>query len=1062
MALTKSGLGTQVLSGSNNFSGNTAITQGELRFSKRASLYSGNTALWTNLSVTNGATLGLSLGGTDGFASPDLDILVNNPNILKAGSKLGLDVASENGPVTLSTVLSNSANPNGITFSKSGDGELNLSGYTGTYTNPVAIIGGKLKFTQLSTYSGTPTITGGGVLDLNGASFLIPTTIALTGGSMVNFTAGVSDPFAPASNPSYTGFSFAVNNLNGNGRTFYLTNATLSVNGNVATNAFNISGIAGVLRLNGVTTNTSGYSLARIAFQNLTTGDLGYAANDTIEIDPPDLPGGVQATATLGSLVNVSGNTFNTFTSATLNNAGSGYSKPPAVRIITSTGSNLVTYAELKEVGTININNGGVMEFATNSSFSSLRPINPGDTNGGTVWVNGGEVFTKWSVIGGGTNKSGLLKVSGGSLVIDPYSANALYFGQYTGSGSLLLEGGEIQSPSLKVSGGGAANIRITGGTYLATTPTVVSGTVFSGSQVATNLSFSMEGGSLLATNSSFNFGNGVSNGNSAFIQTNGTIKTLEMNAQSGTFVMSGGTNECSGMVVGSVSSAPATFTQRGGLILINGRSGSVVAANDLVIGNGSGNGTYALNGGVLEVFGKIRKDVGTGALVLNGGTVRYTNNTNQASFITSLVDTTVGSNGAIFEITDPNVTNSIQATLKEVSVDQPGKLVKRGLGSLSIGRALLNYTGSTLIEDGKLVVTGTDFTAEIANNVVSMTFNPVPDANTSSTISYSILPGVLQNGTSSIVATQLASNQSITFDPLTATAQVVTTAVLANPPVITSASSFSATVGVSLSGQMAASGAAPITFSGIDLPAGITVNTDGLISGTPTVAGSFTATLTATNAGGATDQTVSFIVAKGTPVITLVPTATAVTEGQPLNSSALSGGSATGANGTVLEGTFAWAIGGTILSATGSYDVTFTPTSNNYNTATQTVIVTVNPAGQTIGGFLNGQPANAENLRKYAIGGATDINSPSEAPVLSLDATKLSLTAIVRTNDNKLTVVGEVASGLTSWSTAGVTMTVSSNTSGVPAGCQRQVFSVDRANNPSKQFLRLKAILQP
>jgi hypothetical protein len=260
----------------------------------------------------------------------------------------------------------------------------------------------------------------------------------------------------------------------------------------------------------------------------------------------------------------------------------------------------------------------------------------------------------------------------------------------------------------------------------------------------------------------------------------------------------------------------------------------------------------------------------------------------------------------------------------------------------------------------------------------------------------------------------------------------------------------------------MAASGAAPITFSGIDLPAGITVNTDGLISGTPTVAGSFTATLTATNAGGATDQTVSFTVAKGTPVITLVPTATAVTEGQPLNSSALSGGSATGANGTVLEGTFAWASGATILSATGSYDVTFTPTSNNYNTATQTVIVNVNPAGQTIGGFLNGQSTNAENLRKYAIGGATDVNAPSEAPVLSLDATKLSLTAIVRTNDNKLTVVGEVASGLTSWSTAGVTMTISSNTSGVPAGCQRQIFSVDRANSPSKQFLRLKATLQP
>jgi len=506
------------------------------------------------------------------------------------------------------------------------------------------------------------------------------------------------------------------------------------------------------------------------------------------------------------------------------------------------------------------------MEFATNSSFSSLRPINPGDTNGGTVWVNGGKVFTKWSVIGSGTNKSGLLKVSGGSLVIDPYSANALYFGQLTGSGSLLLEGGEIQSPSIKVSGGGAANIRITGGSYLATTPTAVSGTVFSTPQGATNVSFSMEGGSLLATNSSFNFGYGVSNGNSVFTQTNGTIKTLEMNAQSGTFVMSGGTNECSGMVVGSVSGSPATFTQSGGLILINGGSGSVVAANDFVFGNGSGSGTYTLNAGVLQVFGKIRKDLGTGALVLNGGTIRYTNSINQTNFISG-VDTTVGTNGAIFEITDPNVTNSIQTNLKQVSIDQPGKLEKRGLGSLSIGRALLNYTGSTLIEAGKLVVTGTNFTAEIANNAVNMSFNPAPAANIPATNTYYVLPGALANGTTAILATQLnTNNQTITFNPSLGTAKVVTT-VLATPPVINSTSSFSGTVGVDFSSQITASGDSPITYSGTDLPGGLSVSTNGLITGMPTTAGTFTnSVLTAINAAGTNNQSVTFVIAPGGP----------------------------------------------------------------------------------------------------------------------------------------------------------------------------------------------------
>jgi hypothetical protein len=40
--------------------------------------------------------------------------------------------------------------------------------------------------------------------------------------------------------------------------------------------------------------------------------------------------------------------------------------------------------------------------------------------------------------------------------------------------------------------------------------------------------------------------------------------------------------------------------------------------------------------------------------------------------------------------------------------------------------------------------------------------------------------------------------------------------------------------------------------------------------------------------------------------------------------------------------------------------------------------------------------------------------------------------------------------------------MMPSTNTSGVPDGHQRQVFSVDRTNSPTRQFLRLKATLEP
>jgi hypothetical protein len=83
----------------------------------------------------------------------------------------------------------------------------------------------------------------------------------------------------------------------------------------------------------------------------------------------------------------------------------------------------------------------------------------------------------------------------------------------------------------------------------------------------------------------------------------------------------------------------------------------------------------------------------------------------------------------------------------------------------------------------------------------------------------------------------------------------------------------------------------------------------------------------------------------KATPTITLAPTATAITYGQTLVSSTLSGGTASAA------GTFAFTTPSTASSAgTASQDVTFTPTdSASYNTATTTVSVTVNPAALTL-----------------------------------------------------------------------------------------------------------------
>ena len=74
-------------------------------------------------------------------------------------------------------------------------------------------------------------------------------------------------------------------------------------------------------------------------------------------------------------------------------------------------------------------------------------------------------------------------------------------------------------------------------------------------------------------------------------------------------------------------------------------------------------------------------------------------------------------------------------------------------------------------------------------------------------------------------------------------------------PPVITSATTASGTVGSAFSYQITATNT-PTSYGATGLPAGLTVNTGtGLISGTPTAAGTSTVTLSATNSSGHRDR---------------------------------------------------------------------------------------------------------------------------------------------------------------------------------------------------------------
>ncbi len=93
-------------------------------------------------------------------------------------------------------------------------------------------------------------------------------------------------------------------------------------------------------------------------------------------------------------------------------------------------------------------------------------------------------------------------------------------------------------------------------------------------------------------------------------------------------------------------------------------------------------------------------------------------------------------------------------------------------------------------------------------------------------------------------------------------------------PPVITSSGTASGTVGTAFSYQITATDSAT-SFGATGLPAGLTVNTSsGLISGTPTAAGTSNVTVSATNGGGTGSAPLTLTVNAVPPVITSSGTA--------------------------------------------------------------------------------------------------------------------------------------------------------------------------------------------
>ena len=203
------------------------------------------------------------------------------------------------------------------------------------------------------------------------------------------------------------------------------------------------------------------------------------------------------------------------------------------------------------------------------------------------------------------------------------------------------------------------------------------------------------------------------------------------------------------------------------------------------------------------------------------------------------------------------------------------------------------------------------------------------------------IKPAVSQSGTTAYSVTFIPTDNG-NYNTITTT--VTLTVNKAAASILTAPTASAITYGQALGDSTLSGGAGgvPGSFAWTDeaiKPA---------VSDSDTTAFSVTFTPTDTDNYNTTTTDVTLTVNKAATSVTTAPTASAITYGQTLSDSTLSGGAGS------VPGSFTWT-NGTIKpavsdSATTAYSVTFTPTDNgNYSTITTTVTLTVNKAAASI-----------------------------------------------------------------------------------------------------------------
>lgn len=670
----KTGAGTQVLTGTNTYTGYTLVSGGLLQIGN-----GGGTGTLGSGIVTNHAVLAFNRSNSLGHTGS----ITGSGQLVQAGS-----------------------------------GTLTLSG-ANSYTGGTAINAGTLALGSADAVGSTGTISfGGGILQFSaGNTNDYSGRFSTAASQQVNIdTAGQNVTFAAALTSSGGGLSksgagtltlTASNTYNGgtaiNGGTVLLSggNNRLATNGGVTISSGSVLDLGGSSQMvstltgSGVVTNTAGI---------LTVGGSGSGTFSGV------IAGGGGLTKAGDGTLTLSG--ANTHTGGTILDAGTlvlgNNNRLADAGSVTINGGVFDLGGFSDSVGAVVVNGGVVTNgnltgssYAVTSGTISARLLGADvaltKTGAGTTVLSGSNTYTGGTFINGGvlsvSDRSGfasrLLSFNGGTLEITSEFGAAMTSVNNTtlnaGGGTIRIAAGVSQSwGSAVISGDGALTKSGAGTLVLAANNTYTGGTVLN------------EGTLSIDAAGRINGTNGVLTFNGGILRNTGNVgisKATTITAAGGTFdTVAGATNTWNGFVSGA-----------GGIT----KTGEGV----LILGGSSNNfgGGVAINGGSLSVASDSRLGDTNGAVSFAGGTLRTTAN------FSSGRTAAIGAGGGTFDVAS-STTNTWGG-----SMTGSNALHKTGDGVLVL-TASNTFSGAVGVDAGTLSLNSTNGSALGSVGSVSVT----------------------------------------------------------------------------------------------------------------------------------------------------------------------------------------------------------------------------------------------------------------------------------------------------------------------------------------------------